>query len=83
MIAFCVKCQAETEHHTDIDKHNELVLTCMCSHFIKLPAVPPTQVKAWLVTHRQENEGRKFLDPAVEAAKVEAKQAYLKALASV
>ena len=58
--AFCANCQKTTAHRATIDANQELVLTCDCGRFIKLPTEGMTaaDVEAYLAAHEQANQGQ-------------------------
>lgn len=69
---FCANEQAETEHTIDIDGSRDIVLTCPCGRFIKLPAgTDAAGLKAYAETHRAANVGQ------VSVEKIEAEKAAL------
>lgn len=69
---FCANEQADTEHVLDVDGAGEIVLTCACGRFLKLPAgTDSAGLKAYIAAHKTANEGQ------VSAAALEAKKAEL------
>lgn len=68
---FCAACQAVTEHDVTVDKNHEIVATCKCGRFLKLPLVNTAdELQNHLDAHHQANKGQVS---AVEAAAAEAK----------
>ena len=57
--AFCANCQEETPHTVSVQDNGEILLTCICDRFIKLPAdLEPDGVKTCLDEHKAANEGQ-------------------------
>lgn len=66
---FCANDQAETDHALDIDGAGEIVLTCACGRFIKLPkGTDAAGIKAYATAHRASNEGQMSVEK-IEADK--------------
>jgi hypothetical protein len=56
---FCANEQDDTDHTVDIDHNGEVVLSCGCGRFIKLPAdTTPESLQAYVVAHREANMGQ-------------------------
>lgn len=69
VVVFCAKEQKETAHVLDIDGNGEIVLTCECGSFIKLPRGTDAEgLKAYVATHKAANEGQISVE-ALEAEK--------------
>lgn len=69
---FCANDQAETAHTLDIDGNGEVVLTCACGRFIKLPkGTTAEQLQQYAADHKAGNAGQ------VSVEKVEAEKAKL------
>lgn len=72
VVMFCANEQAETDHTLDIDGNGEIVLTCGCGRFIKLPATTDAAgLKAYIDAHKTANEGQ------ISVASMDAKKAAL------
>ena len=68
---FCANDQAETPHTVDVDGAGEIILTCACGRFVKLPAgTDAAGVKAYAETHKAANEGQ-ISQESLEAKKAE------------
>lgn len=68
---FCANEQADTAHVLDIDGNGEVVLTCACGRFIKLPrTTTPESLKAYVEAHKAANEGQITVE-SIEAHKAE------------
>lgn len=66
---FCANEQAETEHTLDITGTGEIVLTCACERFLKLPkGSTADDIKAFIEAHKQANQGQVTVE-AIEAEK--------------
>jgi hypothetical protein len=56
---FCANDQKETAHVLDVDGNGEVVLTCPCGRFIKLPAgADAAGIRPYADAHRASNEGQ-------------------------
>lgn len=68
---FCANEQTDTDHTLDIDGNGEVVLTCACGRFIKLPAdTTPESLTAYVEAHKASNEGQITVE-AMETRKAE------------
>lgn len=68
---FCANEQAETEHTVEIDGNGEIVLTCECGRFIKLPEGTDAEgLKTFVQAHKEANEGQRSVE-SIEKAKEE------------
>lgn len=69
VLLFCANEQTETEHTLDIDGAGEIVLTCVCERFVKLPkGTDADGLKSFIETHKQINQGQISIE-AIEAEK--------------
>lgn len=69
VVMFCANDQAETDHTLDVDGNGEVVLTCACGRFTKLPADTTSESLAtYIVAHKASNEGQ------ITVASLEAKK---------
>lgn len=69
---FCANDQAETDHALDIDGNGEIVLTCPCGRFVKLPkGTDAAGIRSYAEAHRAANQGQ------VSVEKMEAEKAKL------
>jgi hypothetical protein len=82
IISFCVKCQKDLEHDFQLDRNSELVMTCRCGCFLKLPATSPEEIKKLLEEHKKQNIGRIFVNPEAEAQQAAQREQYLASLAN-
>lgn len=72
VVMFCAAEQTDTDHTLEIDGNGEIVLTCDCGRFVKLPRdTTPDQLKAYIEAHKAANEGQ------ISVASIEAKRAEL------
>ena len=56
---FCANDQVETEHDLDVDGNGEVVLTCPCGRFIKMPAnTTPETLTVAIEKQKESNEGQ-------------------------
>lgn len=66
---FCANDQVEMAHSLDIDGNGEIVLTCSCGRFQKLPAGTDADgVRAFVEAHKAANEGQRSVE-SLEAEK--------------
>lgn len=67
---FCANCQDVTEHTAEVDTNGELVFTCECGRFIKVPTegLSKDKLDNLLEAHQTANEGQMSAE-AVEKAK--------------
>ena len=71
VVVFCANEQADTEHTLDMDGNGEVVLTCACGRFIKLPAdTTPESFKAYIAAHKEANMGQ-ISQESIDAKKAE------------
>jgi len=55
-LIFCANEQKETEHNLEVDSNGEIVATCDCGRFIKLPAgVTATEAETIIIKHKEAN----------------------------
>lgn len=67
--AFCANCQADTIHQMEVDQNGEIVLTCDCGRFQKLPAgMTKTEMKDELSHRKETAEGQVSLEESYRAA---------------
>lgn len=72
IVVFCANEQIDTAHTVDVDGAGEIVLTCECGRFIKLPAGTDAKgLAAYVDAHGKANAGQ------VSVAAIEAKKAEL------
>jgi transcription elongation factor Elf1 len=57
---FCAHCQEETAHSIALNSiGNEVIFTCECGRFIKVPAHLKTNgINAYLEVHKVDNQGQ-------------------------
>ena len=56
---FCANEQVDTDHTLDIDGNGEVVLTCGCGRFVKLPKETTVDsLKAYIEAHKAANMGQ-------------------------
>jgi RNase P subunit RPR2 len=67
--AFCAQCQDLTTHTATIDANGELVLTCGCGRFIKVPGhnLTAESLNDFLAAHHEANEGQVSAEAQDEA----------------
>lgn len=54
-VAFCAVENKDSDHSVELDKNNELVVTCKnCGHFVKF--LENTDLDAALAEHKEANE---------------------------
>lgn len=69
VVVFCAREQKETAHVLDIDGNGEIVLTCECGSFIKLPRGTDAKgLKEYIASHKVSNEGQ-ISQESIEADK--------------
>ena len=55
---FCANCQMITVQDAEVDEHGDLILTCPCDRFIKIPADQADHLDDVLAEHHEANEGQ-------------------------
>lgn len=70
IIAFCANCQEETDHTVSTSTTNgEIILTCACERFIKLPPeTTPEEAQSYLEAHKENNQGQITVEEYERAA---------------
>jgi hypothetical protein len=72
IVMFCANDQVETTQALTIDGNGEIVLTCPCGRFTKLPAgTDAAGLAAYIAAHKEENDGQ------ISVASLDAKKADL------
>jgi RNase P subunit RPR2 len=67
--AFCANCQTDTAHQLEADMNGEIVLTCDCGRFQKLPAgLSKKGMEKELASRKENNQGQVSLEEFVRAA---------------
>lgn len=56
---FCAAEQLETAHSVDVDGNGEVILTCACGRFTKLPgSTDAAGLQAYVAAHNASNVGQ-------------------------
>lgn len=68
---FCAAEQMDTDHAVDFDEMGEIILTCECGRFLKLPkGTKAKELKDFVEAHKAVNQGQ-ISTASLEAQKEE------------